>query len=39
MLKFTDFKKVAKLKKEAESLLLEVPAQKMPPSGYWLRYC
>jgi hypothetical protein len=37
MLKFTDFKKVAKLKKEAESLLLEVPAQKMPPSGYWLR--
>lgn len=37
MLKFTDFEKVAKLKKEAESLLSKVPAQKMPPSGYWLR--
>lgn len=37
MLKFTDFEKVNKLRKEAETLLLDVPDNKMPPSGYWLR--
>jgi hypothetical protein len=37
MLKFTDFRKVAKLKKEAKSLLSEEPAQKYPQSGQWLR--
>lgn len=31
------FEKINKLKKEAESLLSRVPAQKMPPSGCWLR--
>lgn len=37
MIKFRDFEKVKQLKTEAESMLATIPADKMPPSGYWLR--